>query len=162
MIKRIWSKIKAMFGTRTHPEVDPEAEIQRTIDHARVQDQQLRNQAARVIASRARLEGQIYERADQVADSEDLSSIRSQLELAIDAAEEAKQAVLKNALCLEESTFDCFETASKVGQARMREKLNRAVRSMSAPIELNTPSMSEIDRKISQRTAVHLQNDLKL
>jgi len=162
VIKRVWNRSRMIFRAKTGPTPDPEAEIGRAIDHARQQDQQLRNQTAKIIAHRARLEGQIYEEADQSGQSEQLSALRSQYGLATDSSEQAKQAVLQNAQCLEETTFECFELADKVEKARMRERLNRAVTTMSAPIELDTASLSRIDDEISKRVTARLENGLSL
>ena len=52
MFKRIWAYIKALFTTTAENAMDPKIEIEAAINEAKKQDQDLRNQAAKVVASR--------------------------------------------------------------------------------------------------------------
>jgi phage shock protein A len=56
MFKRLWGYIKTLFRVKTEAAMDPEIEIEQAIQEARRRDQELRNQAAKVVAHRVQLE----------------------------------------------------------------------------------------------------------
>ena len=64
--KRLWGYIKALFRSKAEGMMDPEIEIKQAIDEARKRDQDLRNQAAKVVAHRTQLESKIERAADDV------------------------------------------------------------------------------------------------
>jgi len=73
MFKRIWGYIQALFRNRAESLMDPEIEIEQAITEAKKQDQQLRNQAAKIIAHRETLESRIEKAADQVGESREMA-----------------------------------------------------------------------------------------
>ncbi len=86
MFKKWWAYIKAWFKGASEKAMDPEVEIQMAIDEARRRDQELRNQAAKVVAHRTQLETKIEKAADAVGEAREMAK------QAILKAEEAKQA----------------------------------------------------------------------
>ncbi len=79
MLSRIWAYLKALFSSTAEKAMDPKIEIEAAINEAKKQDQDLRNQAAKVVAHRTQLESQIDRSADDAGE----------------AREMAKQAILK-------------------------------------------------------------------
>ena len=69
MFKRIWAYLKALFTTTAEKAMDPKIEIEAAINEAKKKDQDLRNQAAKVIAHRTQLESQIGRAADSVGEA---------------------------------------------------------------------------------------------
>ncbi|MFQ5947977.1 MAG: PspA/IM30 family protein [Acidimicrobiia bacterium] len=85
-LRRLWGYIKTWFRTSAERAMDPEIEIEQAIQEARNQDQQLRNQAAKVIAHRTQLEADIEDTADSVGEAREMAK------QALLRAEEAKKA----------------------------------------------------------------------
>jgi len=79
MLKKWWEYIKSWFKASSDKMMDPEIEIQMAIDQAKKKNQDLRNQAANIVAHRTQLESKIERSADDVGE----------------AREMAKQAILK-------------------------------------------------------------------
>jgi phage shock protein A len=73
MLRRWWNYIKAWFTSASEKAMDPEIEIQMAIDDARKKDQELRNQAAKVIAHKTQLEAKIEKSADDVGESREMA-----------------------------------------------------------------------------------------
>ncbi|MGD2101730.1 MAG: PspA/IM30 family protein [Acidimicrobiia bacterium] len=73
MWKRWIAYIKSWFKSTSEDLMDPEIEIQSAIDEAKSQDQALRNQAAKVIAHRTQLEGQIEDAAEAVGEAKEMA-----------------------------------------------------------------------------------------
>lgn len=73
MLKKWWAYIKSWFKSTSEQVMDPEIEIQMGIDEAKRKDQELRNQAAKVIAHRTRLEGQIEQAASSVGEAKEMA-----------------------------------------------------------------------------------------
>ncbi len=69
MLKRLWGYIKALFRSTAERAMDPEIEIEQAIQEARQRDQELRNQAAKVIAHRTQLESKLESAADTVGET---------------------------------------------------------------------------------------------
>ncbi|HSJ28290.1 MAG TPA: PspA/IM30 family protein [Acidimicrobiia bacterium] len=85
MLRRIWGYLKQLFRTTAEAAMDPEIEIEQAITDARRRDQQLRNQAAKVIAHRTQLEQKIEQAATQVGEA------RETAKQALTRADQAKQ-----------------------------------------------------------------------
>lgn len=79
MFRRWWEYIKSWFKKASDDVMNPEIEIQMAIDQAHKKNQNLRNQAANIVAHRTQLESKIERSADAVGE----------------AREMAKQAILK-------------------------------------------------------------------
>ena len=71
--KRLWGYIKALFRSKAEAAMDPEIEIEQAIHEARERDQDLRNQAAKVVAHRTQLESKIERAADDVGEARELA-----------------------------------------------------------------------------------------
>ena len=71
--KRLWGYIKALFRSKAEKMMDPEIEIEQAITEARKRDQDLRTQAARVVAHRTQLESQIERAAEQAGEAREMA-----------------------------------------------------------------------------------------
>lgn len=69
MLQRIIGYLKQLFRSTAESAMDPEIEVEQAITEARKRDQELRNQAAKVIAHRTQLEQKIEQAADQVGET---------------------------------------------------------------------------------------------
>lgn len=70
---RLWDYLKALFGKKVEELKDPEIEIEQAIAEARERDQNLRNQAAKVIAHRTQLAGELEDSAEELAKAKELA-----------------------------------------------------------------------------------------
>ncbi len=86
MFKKWIAYIKSWFKSSSDKMMDPEIEIQMAIDQAKKKNQELRNQAANIVAHRTQLEAKIEKAADQVGETREMAK------QAILKAEEAKAA----------------------------------------------------------------------
>ena len=73
MFKRLMAYIRSWFKQTAESAMDPEIEIQSAIDEARRRDQELRNQAAKVIAHKTTLESQIERAAGDVGEAREMA-----------------------------------------------------------------------------------------
>jgi phage shock protein A len=71
--KRLWGYFKALFRSKAEGMMDPEIEIEQAIQEARSRDQELRTQAARVVAHRTLLENQIERSAEDSGEARELA-----------------------------------------------------------------------------------------
>ena len=71
--KRLWGYLKALFRSKAEQAMDPAIEVEQAIAEARARDQELRNQAALVVAHRMQLEGQIDKGADEAGEARELA-----------------------------------------------------------------------------------------
>ncbi|MCG8449380.1 MAG: PspA/IM30 family protein [Pirellulales bacterium] len=72
-LRRLWGYITTLFRTKAEAAMDPEIEIEQAIREARKRDQELRNQAAKVVAHRTQLESKIENAADDVGEARELA-----------------------------------------------------------------------------------------
>lgn len=199
MFKRIWAYLKALFSTTAEKAMDPKIEIEAAINEAKKKDQDLRNQAAKVIAHRTQLESQIEkaaassgearEMAKQAilkaeaaknagddagvekwtqaaqaiamklqASENNLASLKEQYEVAQTQADQAKSAVQRNSMSLQELSAKRMELLGQLEQAKMQEAVNKAVQSMSASISDDGPSLDQVEAKIERRKAEAMAN----
>jgi phage shock protein A len=86
MLRRWIAYIKSWFKSASEQVMDPEIEIQSSIDEAKARDQALRNQAAKVIAHKTQLNSQIERGADSAGEAKEMAK------QALLKAEEAKTA----------------------------------------------------------------------
>jgi phage shock protein A len=121
MFSRIWAYVKALFTTTAENAMDPKIEIEAAINDAKKQDQDLRNQAAKVIAHRTQLEGQIDKAADTAGE----------------AREMAKQALLK------------AQTASNAGDAAGVEKWTQAAQSIAMKLQASENNLESLKEQYS-------------
>jgi len=73
MFKRWIAYIRSWFKSASEDLMDPEIEIQAAIDDAKSKDQDLRNQAAKVIAHKTQLGGQIEKAAESVGEAKEMA-----------------------------------------------------------------------------------------
>lgn len=103
MLRRIWGYIKQLFRSAAESAMNPEIEIEQAIAESRQRDQELRTQAAKVIAHRTRIEQEIEQAAAAVGDGR----------------ETAKRALLR------------ADEAQRAGDTAGQEKWNRAAQSVA-------------------------------
>jgi phage shock protein A len=84
--KRLWGYITTLFRTSAEKAMNPEVEIEQAINEARKRDQDLRNQAAKVVAHRTQIESKMEKAADDVGEAREMAK------QAILRAEDAKSA----------------------------------------------------------------------
>ena len=107
MFRRIWNYIKQWFRGTAERVMDPEVEIEMAITEARKRDQELRNQAAKVIAHRTQLEQKLEQSADSVGETREM----------------AKQALLRG------------EAGRNAGDASAESKWNQAAQSLALKLQ---------------------------
>ena len=83
-----------------------------------------------------------------------VATLKQQLEIAVDNAEKAKQAVQTNAMELEEISAKRMELLGELESAKMQEQLNKAMASINATVDVgDAPSLKEVEDKIEERMA---------
>ena len=130
-LKRLWGYIKALFRSKAEDMMDPEIEIKQAIDEARKRDQDLRNQAAKVVAHRTQLESRIERSADDVGEAREL----------------AKQALLK------------AQEATAAGDAGAADKWTRSAQGLAMKLQASENTLTEM--KSQYETAVTQAEEAK-
>lgn len=87
-----------------------------------------------------------------------LNGLRSQFETASVQAEEAKRAVQLNASRVQELAAKRMELLGALEQAKMQESVNSAMETMTAALDREAPSLSNVEEKIQQRMATARAN----
>ena len=192
--KRLWGYIKTLFRVKTEAAMDPEIEIEQAIHEAKKRDQDLRNQAAKVVAHRVQLESKIERAADDVGEARELAkqallkaqgsttsgdtagaekwtkvatglamklqasennlnSLKSQYESAVEQSDDAKKATQQNAMRLQELAAKRMELVGDLQQAKMQESVNEAIESISSTMDDDQVSLSKVEEKIEKRKA---------
>jgi phage shock protein A len=141
-LKRLWGYIKTLFRIKTEAAMNPEVEIEQAINEARKRDQELRNQAAKVVAHRTQLESKIDRAADDAGEAREL----------------AKQALIK------------AQEATASGDAAAADKWTKTAQSVAMKLQasennLNSlkgqyesaSSQAEDAKKAVQQNAMRLQ-----
>lgn len=116
MLKRWWNYIKSWFKSTSEDMMDPEIEIQSAIDEAKRRDQDLRNQAAKVIAHKTQLESQIERAAENVGEAKEM----------------AKQALLK------------ADEAKSAGDSAGMEKWTQAAQSLAMKLQASENNLESL------------------
>jgi phage shock protein A len=194
VFKKWWNYIKAWFGKKSDEAMDPEIEIEMAIKDAQKKDQQLRNQAAQVIAHRTQVASELEDAAGDVAEAKELAKqallkadgaakagnaseaerwnqaasslamklqasqsnmdmLQKQLEMANQQADTAKKAVQTNAANVQELAAQRMKLLGELQAAKMQEKVNDAMSSMTATAGIEAPSLDEVENKIQARMA---------
>jgi phage shock protein A len=130
-LKRLWGYIKALFRRKAEDMMDPEIEIEQAIQDARKRDQELRNQAAKVVAHRTQLESKIERSADDAGEAREL----------------AKQALLK------------AQEATGAGDASGADKWTRTAQSVAMRLQAAENNLESL--KGQYETAVEQAEDAK-
>ena len=131
MFKRLWGYIKTLFRVKAEAAMDPEIEIEQAIQEARKRDQELRNQAAKVVAHRTVLESSIGKAADEVGSAREL----------------AKQALLK------------AQDSTNAGDAAGADKWTKAAQSMAMRLTAGENNLNSL--KSQFESAVGQADDAK-
>jgi phage shock protein A len=116
MFKRWMAYFRSWFRTTSEEMMDPEIEIQSAIDEAKARDQDLRNQAAKVIAHKTQLESQIERAAESVGEAKEM----------------AKQALVK------------ADEAQKTGDEEGVTKWTRAAQSLAMKLQANENNLASL------------------
>src|ERR671915_294491 len=162
---KAWKYLMALFSSKVDEYADPKVQIQQAIEEAQRQHQALSQQAAAVLADQARAAGDetTAQQREQAAQAfatqlvtaeqsvEDLKTLHDQ---SIQAAAQAKQAVERNSMMLQQKIAERTKLLSQLEQAKMQEQAAASLRQMSelsAPG--NTPSLEEVREKIERRYA---------
>jgi phage shock protein A len=125
MFRRWIAYIKSWFKSTSEQIMDPEIEIQSAIDEAKARDQDLRNQAAKVIAHKTQLNSQIERAADSVGE----------------AREMAKQALLK------------AEEGKSAGDEAAVTKWTQAAQSLAMKLQASENSLASLRGQYETATA---------
>ncbi len=115
-LRRLWGYITTLFRGSAERMMKPEVEIEQAINEAKKRDQELRNQAAKVVAHRTQLESKMEKAADDVGE----------------AREMAKQAILK------------AEEAKASGDAAGQEKWTKAAQSIAMKLQASENNLSTL------------------
>ncbi len=124
-LKRLWGYITTLFKGGAEKMMKPEVEIEQAINEAKKRDQQLRNQAAKVVAHRTQLESKMEGAADDVGE----------------AREMAKQAILK------------AEEAKASGDAAGQEKWTKAAQSIAMKLQASENNLSTLKTQFESASA---------
>ena len=116
MLRRIWNYLRTLFGLAAERAMDPAVEIEQAINEARRRDQELRNQAAKVIAHRTQIEAKIEGAAKDVGE----------------ARETAKQALLR------------AETAKNAGDVAGQSKWTTAAQSVALKLQAAESNLNSL------------------
>ena len=123
-LKRLWGYITTLFKGGAERMMKPEVEIEQAINEAKKRDQELRNQAAKVVAHRTQLESKMESAADDVGE----------------AREMAKQAILK------------AEEAKASGDAAGQEKWTKAAQSIAMKLQASENNLSTLKTQYETAT----------
>ncbi len=115
-LKRLWGYIATLFKGGAEKMMKPEVEIEQAINLAKKRDQELRNQAAKVVAHRTQLESKMESAADDVGE----------------AREMAKQAILK------------AEEAKSSGDAEGQAKWTRAAQAIAMKLQASENNLNTL------------------
>lgn len=116
-----WGYIKAWFGKKSEQIKDPEIEIEQAIQEAQKRDQQLRNQAAMVIAHRTRVTQELEESAGDLAEAKEL----------------ARQALLK------------ADAAAKAGNVEEANKWNTAASQIALKMQAAQNTVDMLQKQLT-------------
>lgn len=130
-MRRFWNYLKTMFRMKAEAAMDPEVEIEQAITEARRRDQDLRNQAAKVVAHRTQLESKIDRAASEAGEAREL----------------AKQALTK------------AQEASDAGDAAAVDKWNRAAQGLAMKMQAAENNLTSLKQQFS--TAEQQAEDAK-
>ncbi|MEA2000561.1 MAG: PspA/IM30 family protein [Actinomycetota bacterium] len=123
-LKRLWGYIATLFKGGAEKMMKPEVEIEQAINEAKKRDQELRNQAAKVVAHRTQLESKMEGAADDVGE----------------AREMAKQAILR------------AEEAKTSGDAAAQDKWTRAAQSIAMKLQASENNLSTLKTQYETAT----------
>src|SRR5882724_11507862 len=163
---KFWKYLMASFSAKIDENADPKIQIQQAIEEAQRQHQALSQQAAAVIGNQRQLEIKLNRQLGDVEKLQASQSFATQLvtaeqniedlktlhDQALQAASQAKTAVERNAMMLQQKLAERTKLLSQLEQAKMQEQVSKSLNQMSelaAPG--NTPSLEEVRDKIEKR-----------
>ncbi len=117
---KTWNYVKTWFGKKTEEIKDPEIEIEQAIQEAQQRDQQLRNQAAQVIAHRTNVAAELEEASGDMAEAREL----------------AKQALLR------------ADAATKAGNAADAEKWNATAQQVAMKMQASQNTVNMLTEQL--------------
>jgi phage shock protein A len=123
-LKRLWGYLTTLFKGGAEKMMKPEVEIEQAINEAKKRDQELRNQAAKVVAHRTQLESKMEKAADDVGE----------------AREMAKQAILK------------AEEAKTTGDAAGQQKWTTAAQSIAMRLQASENNLNTLKTQYETAT----------
>jgi phage shock protein A len=121
MFERWMAYIRSWFKSTSENMMDPEIELQSAIDEAKRKDQQLRNQAAKVIAHKTQLQSQIERAAEDVGEAKEM----------------AKQALLK------------ADQAQKEGDEAAVTKWTQAAQSLAMKLQASENNLASLTEQFA-------------
>ena len=124
-LRRVWGYIKTLFRVKTEAAMNPEIEIEQAIHEAKKRDQELRGQAAKVVAHRVQLESKIEGAADDVGE----------------AREMAKQALLR------------AKTAQEQGDADGTAKWTQSAQAMALKLQASENNLESLKQQYQNAQA---------
>ena len=119
-VGKTWNYIKTWFGKKTEEIKDPEIEIEQAIQEAQKRDQQLRNQAAQVIAHRTNVAAELEESSGDMAEAREL----------------AKQALLR------------ADAATKAGNAADADKWNATAQQVAMKMQASQNTVNMLQEQL--------------
>jgi phage shock protein A len=119
-VGKTWNYVKTWFGKKTEEIKDPEIEIEQAIQEAQKRDQQLRNQAAQVIAHRTNVAAELEESSGDMAEAREL----------------AKQALLR------------ADAATKAGNAADAEKWNATAQQVAMKMQASQNTVNMLTEQL--------------
>ncbi len=118
---KTWNYVKTWFGMKSDEIKDPEIEIEQAIQEAQKRDQQLRNQAAQVIAHRTNVASELEEASGDQAEAKEL----------------AKQALLR------------ADAATKAGNAAEAEKWNATAAQIAMKMQASGNTVTMLQQQLT-------------
>jgi phage shock protein A len=119
MFKRLWNYLKTLFRVKSEQAMDPEIEVEQAIQEARERDQQLRNQAAKVVAHRTMLDQQIEDAAEEAGKAKEM----------------AKQALLR------------ADAATRAGNAEESAKWTRTAQALATRLQAASANLESLKKQ---------------
>jgi phage shock protein A len=120
MLKRWWNYIKTWFGVKSEEVMDPEIQLQQAVDEFRERDQELRGQAAKVLAHRTRVADELEDVTKESAEAKEL----------------AKQALLK------------ADAAAKAGNADEAGRWNQAAQTIAVKLQASESNVVTLTEQL--------------
>jgi phage shock protein A len=121
MLKRWWNYIKTWFGAKSEEVMDPEIQLQQAVDEFRERDQELRGQAAKVLAHRTQVAEELEDATKDSAEAKEL----------------AKQALLK------------ADAAAKAGDAAEAERWNQAAQTIAVKLQASESNVATLTEQLT-------------
>lgn len=144
MLRRSIAKLRSWLGSSSEPDRAPEPDVDAVIDDARLRDQQLRNEAARVIGEKIVLSSRVKELAVNVGESRALArESLARSDEARSAGDEGMAAKWSDLARSHAGSLRASEDELASLRSRYRERWVRAAETKSA-IQDNAAALEEL------------------